>query len=93
MSTGNMTNNADQTAKLLASNKALIQEATNFLEVQGKRYSLSEWITLKEYAKRHRLHSISVLSNWINLGIITNNDILIIEELSALKLIRDKIYK
>lgn len=81
------------TEQLLSSNQALLQEAANYLETQGKRYSLSEWITLKEYAKRHRLDSISVISNWINRGIIPAEDILIVEELNGLKLIKDKVYK
>lgn len=83
-------NNADQ---LLAANQALIHEATAFLESQGKRYNLSEWVTLKQYAKRHQLESISVISNWINRGIIPAEDILVVEELNDLKLIKDKVYK
>lgn len=88
-----MSQAASSTEQLLAHNQALIKEATAFLESQGKRYSLSEWVTLKQYAKRHELESISVISNWINRGIIPAEDILIVEELNDLKLIRDKVYK
>lgn len=83
----------NQTEQLIAQNNALIQDATAFLESQGKRYSLTEWVTLKQYAKRHQLESISVLSNWISRGIIPAEDMIIVEELNDLKLIRDKIYK
>lgn len=87
----NTTTNA--TSELLASNQQLIQDASSYLVSQGKQLNFSEWVTMKEYAKRHELDSISVLSNWINRGIIPAEDIQVIEELNGLKLIRDKIYK
>lgn len=86
-------NTLNTTESLLMENQALIHEATAFLESQGKRYSLSEWVTLKQYAKRHELESISVISNWINRGIIPAEDIVVVEELNDLKLIKDKVYK
>ncbi|MCX6216510.1 hypothetical protein [Spirosoma sp.] len=88
-----MLSQLNSTEQLLEQNQALIQQATAFLETQGKRYSLSEWVTLKEYAKRYGLESISVISNWINRGIIPAEDIVIVEELNDLKLIKDKVYK
>ncbi|RIV20507.1 hypothetical protein DYU11_20905 [Fibrisoma montanum] len=83
----------NKTEQLLTDNRALINEARSFLEANGKRYDLSEWVTLKEYAKRHNLETISVVSNWINRGRIPAEDIIEVEELNGLKLIRDKVYQ
>ncbi len=80
-------------AALLKETDAVIQEAKDFLQANGKTYDLSTWITIKEYAKRHNLESTNVVSNWINRGIITPEDIRDFPDLNNLRLIRDKQYK
>lgn len=80
-------------AELMAETNDLINEAKDYLQANGQTYELSKWITIKEYAKRHGIESTNVVSNWINRGIITVDDIRDFPDLNNLRLIRDKVYK
>lgn len=80
------------TKELIESSQALIDEAKAYLISQGKTYSLDEWITLKEYTKRHNLVSIDVVQNWIDRGNVPAKDVLVITELNNIKFIRNKEY-
>lgn len=80
-------------ATLLAEADDVIGDAKRYLYDNGKTYDLSEWVTVKEYAKRHNLESTSVVSNWMARGIISPNDIRVFAELNGLRLIRNKAYK
>lgn len=80
-------------ANLLAETDELIKETESYLQANGVTYHLSEWVTLKEYAKRHNLETTNVVSNWISRGTVTPDDIRDFPELNNLRLIRDKEYK
>ena len=80
-------------AGLLAESDAVIREAQSYLVSQGVQYSLSEWVTPKEYARRFGLESTNVVSNWISRGIIPAENVKVIEDLNNLKLIKAIPYK
>ncbi|WP_083422093.1 hypothetical protein [Arsenicibacter rosenii] len=77
-----------EVARLLAKGNELIAQAENYLQHNGTAYSLDEWITIKEYARRFDLKSTNIVSNWISRGIIPAQNIIEIPELNDLKLIK-----
>lgn len=74
--------------RLINQANELIEESKTHLNLQGKSYNLSDWITVKEYAKRYGIASTQVVSNWIRRGIVPKDNILEIGELNNLKLIK-----
>ena len=71
----------------MAETDKLIKEAKNYLHANGIKYDLSQWVAIKEYAKRHNIDSTNVVSNWISRGIITPEDIRDFPDLNNLRLI------
>lgn len=67
-------------------------QARSFLLSQGKVVDLSEWVTIKEYCKRFGIENTETVSNWIKRGIVPTEDIVVVEELNSIKLIRAKPY-
>jgi len=63
------------------------------IEVNGQKYSLTEWVTMKEYCKRFGLKNTMVINNWISRKIIPKENILNISQLNNLKLIKAIPYK
>ena len=78
---------------LLTDAKSLGNEIENVLIEQGKVHLLAEWLTIKEYTLKYNLASTSVVSNWINRGIIPPNCILETKNFNGIKLIKDKAFK
>lgn len=73
--------------------EALIEEGKQFLLSQGKGIDLGEWITIKNYVKRFGLSGENVVTNWIRRGIIPAENVMIIEELNGIRLIKAVPYK
>ena len=78
---------------LLSDAKSLGNEIENVLIEQGKAHLLTEWLTIKEYTQKYNLASTSVVSNWINTGVIPPDCILETKNFNGIKLIKDKIFK
>ena len=76
------------TQTLLQESDALINEVNSYLTRNGVTFNLSEWITLKEYARRYGLDSTNVVSNWISRGIIPSENVQEFPDLNGLKLVR-----
>ena len=74
--------------ELMAQTDAIIGEATAFLQQNGTRFPLTDWLTPAEYAKRFNLRSTNVVSNWIRRGVIPTENILHIPELNNMRLIK-----
>ena len=72
----------------MAETDAVIQEATAFLQQNGTKFPLTDWLTPAEYARRFGLKSTNVVSNWIRRGIIPPENILHVPELNDIKLIK-----
>ena len=63
------------------------------IEVDGQKYSLGEWVTMKEYCRRFGLKNTMVINNWISRNVIPKENILNISQLNNLRLIRAVPYK
>jgi len=74
--------------ELMAQSDELISRATTFLEQNGTKFPLTDWLTPTEYANRFGLKSTNVVSNWIRRGIIPAENILHIPELNDIRLIK-----
>lgn len=60
----------------------------DYLEYRGQQYPIDEWVTVKEYAKRFNIPNQQTVSNWIIRGIIPPENIVVIEELNNIRLIK-----
>lgn len=78
---------------ILEESRQLREEIDASIQADGNIYQLSEWVTIKEYARRHQLETTNVVSNWITRGKITAEDIRDFPYLNDLRLIRDKEYR
>ena len=78
--------------ELIEQAKDLIQEGQDLLIKGGKAYDLSQWLTPPCYAQKYNLASSTIVISWIAEGIIPYDDVIQIEELSDLTLIKDKKY-
>ncbi len=78
---------------LMAESDALIQEGLRYLEMNGIKYNLKQWVTIKEYTRRYNLDSTSVVSNWISRGVIPPENVITIPDLNNIKLIKAIPYK
>ncbi|NIJ55701.1 hypothetical protein [Dyadobacter arcticus] len=63
------------------------------IEIDGRKYPLSEWVTMKEYCRRFGLKNTMVINNWITRQIIPKENILNISQLNDLRLIKAVPYK
>jgi hypothetical protein len=79
--------------ELLDRSRALIEEGKAFLQANGTFIELDNYLTIKRYCEKYELQSESIVTNWIRRGIITPEDIKVIEELNGLRLIKDKRYR
>ena len=80
-------------ARLATLTTQALEQANQFLSKDGKRYPLSDWLTPKEYAKRFNIQSTQVISNWIRRGVIPKENIVIIQELNNLTLVKAMPYR
>ena len=80
-------------ARLAAMTIRALEQAEKFLSQDGQQYPLSDWLTPKEYAKRFDIQSTQVISNWIRRGVIPKENIVIIQELNNLTLVKALPYR
>ena len=74
--------------ELMADTDALIVQAVKFMEINGIRYDLGEWVTIAEYAKRFGVKSTNVITNWIRRGVIPTENVISVPELNDIRLIK-----
>ena len=77
----------DKMAEVTAQNKALRADAIAVLKIHGVEYPLTDWLTPKNYAKRFGISNTETVINWINRGVIGEDDVKEIPEL-GLRLVR-----
>jgi biopolymer transport protein ExbD len=58
------------------------------IEVNGEKYPLKEWVTIKEYCKQFGIKNTMIVSNWISRKIVPTENVLHIKELNDIKLIK-----
>lgn len=80
-------------ARLAMMTAHALEQAEKFLSQNGKYYPLSDWLTPKEYAKRFDIPSTQVITNWIRRGVIPKENVVTIQELNNLTLVKAMPYK
>jgi hypothetical protein len=80
-------------AEVLADARQLRQEAEVFLQAQGIKYQLDDWLTIKRYCEKFNIKDIQIVTNWINRGVIPSENIKVFDELNGLKLIKAVPYR
>lgn len=68
--------------------EANLAEAGKLLKDRGVEYDLGEWVTIKNYCRRFGIKTEAVVVNWINRGIVPQENIHVVEELNGLRLIK-----
>ncbi len=58
------------------------------IDVDGKEYSLNNWVTIQNYCKMFNIGSTSVVTNWIKRGKIPSENILDLKELNNIRLVK-----
>ena len=71
---------------------ARLEHARLVIEYKGNSYRFPEWLTIASYAKIHG-EALQTVFNWIKREKIKSEDIVEIEDLNNLKLIRNKKYE
>jgi hypothetical protein len=74
--------------KILTDADAARKVAEDYLVSKGIKYSLSEWVTIQEYAKRFSLESTNAVLALIAQRDVPLENVIIIEELNNLMLIK-----
>ena len=74
-----------QKAEIIANNPEV--------KYKGVTYAFPEWTTIMNYCKLHSINNPQTVSNWVNRGIISAQNVVIIKELNDLKLIRNLNYQ
>ncbi|AKD57522.1 hypothetical protein [Spirosoma radiotolerans] len=74
--------------ELMADTDALIVKAVKFMDINGIRYDLGEWVTIAEYTKRFGVKSTNVVTNWIRRGIVPAENVISVPELNDIRLIK-----
>ena len=74
--------------------KQKIELVANDPEVKykGITYAFPEWTTIVNYCKLHGIKNPQTVSNWVNRGVVSAQNVVIINELNDLKLIRNLRY-
>ena len=82
-------------ATVLSVATSVADVATNgdYVQQDGIRYELSQWVTLSEYASLHGLKSTNTVNNWINRGIVPPDCTVELRSLNSLRLIKNQPYK
>ena len=62
------------------------------IAVDGKEYSLNDWVTIQNYCKIFNIESTSVVTNWIKRGKIPRENVLDLKELNNIRLVRAVTY-
>lgn len=77
----------EQVKELIQESKDAREEILAQLNLGKEAYNLGEWVTLKTYAEKFEI-DVHVLYNWIRRGKVPKENIVTVEELNGLKLIK-----
>ena len=77
----------DKMSEVTAQSKVAREDTVATLKIHGVNYPLTDWLTPKNYAKRFGISNTETVINWINRGVIGEDDVKEIPEL-GLRLVR-----
>lgn len=63
------------------------------IAVDGKEYSMNDWVTIQNYCKMFNIDSTSVVTNWIKRGKIPSENVLDLKELNNIRLVKAVSYR
>ena len=68
------------------------RKASAFLQQNGIRYSLDEWLTVANYARKYAVDT-QLVSNWISRKVIPANCVVELNALNNIRLVKDQPYR
>ena len=69
-----------------------LQQTTAFLEQDGVRYSLNDWLTVANYARKYAVDT-QLISNWIRRGVVPAHCVVELNALNNIRLVKDQPYR
>ena len=69
-----------------------LKETGAFLQQNGVRYSLDEWLTIINYARKYAVDT-QLVSNWIRRGVVPANCVVELNALNNIRLVKDQPYR
>ena len=78
--------------ELAAKDEKALQETAAFLQQNGVRYSLDEWMTVANYARKYAVDT-QLVSNWIRRGVVPADCVVELNSLNNIRLVKDQPYR
>ena len=72
---------------------AALDRAVKYLNDNGVEYQLDDWLTVKRYCERFGIKDTQIVTNWIKRGVIPPENVVSVEELNGLRLIKAVPYR
>jgi len=69
-----------------------LQETDAFLQQNGIRYSLDEWLTVANYARKYAVDT-QLVSNWIRRGVVPATCVVELNALNNIRVVKDQSYR
>ena len=69
-----------------------LEETAAFLQQNGIRYSLNEWMTVANYARKYAVDT-QLVSNWIRRGVVPASCVVELNALNNIRLVKDQPYR
>nr|WP_295934833.1 hypothetical protein [uncultured Dyadobacter sp.] len=69
-----------------------IQEAAAYLLQKGITVDMTEWVRIEEYCRRFGIENTETVIQWIEQGIVPEEDTTVIEEYHNVRMLRAKPY-
>ena len=69
-----------------------LEDTDAFLQQNGIRYSLDEWLSVTNYARKFAVDT-QLVSNWIRRGVVPANWVVVLNALNNIRLVKDQPYR
>jgi hypothetical protein len=81
-----------EVAEAIERSKALRKEILNTLKIDNIEYELDQWLTIKNYCDKFNISDTHIVTNWIRRGVVPAENVMVVEELNGLRLIKAVAY-
>ena len=78
--------------ELADTDEQTLQKTAAFLQQNGVRYSLDDWMTVANYARKYAVDT-QLVNNWIRRGVVPTNCVVELNLLNNIRLIKDQPYR
>ncbi|WP_143016789.1 hypothetical protein [Dyadobacter soli] len=69
-----------------------IKETSEYLLQQGITIDMTEWVTVNEYCRRFGIENTETVMQWIEQGIVPEEDTTVIKEYNHVQMLRARLY-